>query len=119
MNQDNSSEDELNRYGVPIWLIEALKGYDSLMSSPKGQIKVNKMKAKRELYQLITLYTKERERLIQNDAINVLAAIIKKFGGPVTLTAKDLTEADEHVRLTREDFTDGSVTYYIAELEKG
>jgi hypothetical protein len=65
MNQDNSSEDELNRYGVPIWLIEALKGYDSLMSSPKGQIKVNKMKAKRELYQLITLYTKERERLAQ------------------------------------------------------
>lgn len=32
-------QEEINKYGVPNWLIEALKPYDSLMSSKNGNIK--------------------------------------------------------------------------------
>jgi hypothetical protein len=52
-------EEELNKYDVPTWLIEALKSYDGLMSSEKGKIKGNKMKAKRQLSDLITKHEVE------------------------------------------------------------
>ena len=68
------SQSELNKYGVPNWLIEAMKPYDGLMATDKGEVKGNKMKAKRELANLIEAYVttrlKEAERLARIDELD-------------------------------------------------
>lgn len=49
MTTDDTRLEGPNKYGVPKWLIEAMKSYDGLMSANVSKFKDPKMKAKREL----------------------------------------------------------------------
>lgn len=58
LDDTNMQSDELNKHGVAKWFIELMKGYDGLMSSPKGLDKNYRIKAKQELYTKIEAWNK-------------------------------------------------------------